>query len=326
MKPKVIVTGGAGFIGSRLVEKLIQKDLEVHVLDNLALSEASRLKKIKGHKNLFYTQGDLRDKKLLEEWYPEEATHLFHLASVVGVQHYIKNPLALIDIVVVGTRNLLELAVKNKTRVLFTSTSEVYGKNPNLPWSESDNRVLGSTSIDRWSYSSSKAVCEHMLYALKKSDNLKFSIIRFFNVYGPGQSPIFVISKTIHQILNDKAPIIYDSGKQTRCFTYIDDVIDGILKASSYENAISEIINLGSSTENSIYDVINLINKYAKKKLTPINIETKDKYGSSYEDIIRRVPDVSKAKSLLDWEAKTALKDGIKLSIDWSLKNKWWLD
>ena len=154
MKQKVLITGGAGFIGARLAEKLLGQDLEVHVLDVMPLEKAYRLKNISSHKDLIYTQGDLRDKNVLSSWYQKDATHLYHLASVVGVQNYMNDPLSLIDIVVVGTRNLLELANKYGTRVLFTSTSEIYAKNPNTPWSESDDRVLGPTSIDRWSYSS----------------------------------------------------------------------------------------------------------------------------------------------------------------------------
>lgn len=215
MNMEVLVTGGAGFIGARLTQKLLNKGYKVHVFDLIPIEKALRLQKIKDNKNFTYTQGDLRDKDAVKAWYRKEASILYHLASVVGVEKYMNDPLALIDIVVGGTRNLFEMAALNETRVLFTSTSEVYGKNLNVPWSESDDRVLGPTSIDRWSYSSSKAVCEHMLFALKKSHDLNFTILRFFNVYGPSQAPIFVVSKSIHNILNKKAPLIYDSGKQT---------------------------------------------------------------------------------------------------------------
>ena len=219
MKEKVLVTGGAGFIGARLVGKLLSENFEVHVLDVIPIEKAYRLKEYSSNSNLIYTQGDLRDKVKIDLWFQKDAKHLYHLASVVGVQNYIDDPLALIDIVVVGTRNLLELAAKYNVRVLFTSTSEIYAKNPNPPWSEKDDRVLGPTSIDRWSYSSSKAVCEHMLFALFRSNNLKFTIVRFFNVYGPGQAPIFVISKSLYNVMKNKSPYLYDSGDQTRCFT-----------------------------------------------------------------------------------------------------------
>ena len=156
----------------------------MHVFDMIPLEKAYRLKEFSNNKNLIYTKGDLRSKSQIKSWYQNDASHLYHLASVVGVQNYMSDPLALIDIVVGGSRNLFELAASNNTRIIFTSTSEVYGKNPNTPWEESFDRVLGPTSIDRWSYSSSKAVCEHMLFAFKKSHDLNFTILRFLTFMG----------------------------------------------------------------------------------------------------------------------------------------------
>ena len=325
MKQKVLITGGAGFIGSRLVEKLLCQDLEVHVLDVMPLEKAYRLKNISQNKDLIYTQGDLRDKKQLSNWYQKDATHLYHLASVVGVQNYISDPLSLIDIVVVGTRNLLELASKYGTRVLFTSTSEIYAKNPNTPWSESDDRVLGPTSIDRWSYSSSKAVCEHMLFALFRSSNLKFTIVRFFNVYGPGQAPIFVVSKSLYQVLKNESPFLYDSGEQTRCFTFVDDAIEGVIVASRSEKAIGEAFNIGSNIETTMKNAIDLIIKISGKDVDIKSFETLKEYGEKYEDIPKRIPNVSKAKNVLNWEASTSFEEGIKASIQWCKHNSWWL-
>lgn len=321
---KVMVTGGAGFIGSKLVKRLLEENKKVYVYDLIPLEKAKRLIDIKDNKNFFYTEGDLRDKEKIKEWYVKDATHLFHLASVVGVNLYIKNPLALIDIVVGGTRSLLELATLYKTRVIFTSTSEVYGKNPDIPWSEDGDRVLGPTSIDRWSYSSSKAVCEHMLFALGRSNDLPFTIIRFFNVYGPGQAPIFVVSKSIYQVLNNESPFLYDSGKQTRCFTYVDDAIDGVLKASESEKALGQIFNIGSNVETSMDQVIKLIIDASGKNLQIKEFFTNNEYGNRYEDIPRRIPDVSKAKKILNWEITTSLDDGIKKIFKWSQENPWW--
>jgi len=325
MKQKVLITGGAGFIGARLVERLLNNGLEVYVLDVMPLEKAYRLKKVSSHKDFFYTQGDLRDKDQLINWYKKDATHLYHLASVVGVQNYMSDPLSLIDIVVVGTRNLLELASKYDTRVLFTSTSEIYAKNPNTPWSENDDRVLGPTSIDRWSYSSSKAVCEHMLFALFRSSNLKFTIVRFFNVYGPGQAPIFVVSKSLYQVLNNESPYLYDTGEQTRCFTYVDDAIEGMIIASKSQKAIGEVFNIGSNIERTMKNAIDLIIKVSGKNIDIKKFETVKEYGEKYEDIPRRIPNVSKAKEILKWEATTSLEEGIRASIEWCEENSWWL-
>ena len=325
MTEKILITGGAGFIGARLVNRLLDEGYEVHVLDVIPLKKALRLKNVFSHKNLYYTQGDLKDKATINSWYQSDASHLYHLASVVGVHLYMDDPLALIDIVVGGTRNLLELATKYKTRVLFTSTSEVYGKNPNIPWSEKDDRVLGPTSVDRWSYSSSKAVCEHMLFALHRSSGLEFTTVRFFNVYGPGQAPIFVVSKSIYQVLNNQSPLLYDGGKQTRCFTYVDDAIDGLIKASRSKKAIGDVFNIGSSVETSMLEVMNLIIESTGKNLTPKVFDTQKEYGDKYEDIPRRIPNVKKAKELLDWEISTSLKQGIMQNLTWIKNNPWWL-
>ena len=326
MTKVVLVTGGAGFIGSRLTEKLLKEDNEVHVLDVIPFEKAKRLHHLENKKNLHYTKGDIQDKNFLDSWFVPNADVLYHLASVVGVEYYIKDPLLLIDIVIGGTRNLLELSLKNKTRVLFTSTSEVYGRNPNTPWSESDDRVLGPTSIDRWSYSSSKAVCEHMLFALLRSHGLEFTIVRFFNVYGPGQAPIFVASKSLYQAMNNKRPLIYDNGEQTRCFTYVDDAIDAVLLASSNEKALGQVLNIGSNTETSIKDLVNLCIEYSGNNLTPEVFITQKEYGELYEDIERRVPNVEKAFKILGWRANTDLKEGIKLNVKWIKENNWWLD
>ena len=321
----ILITGGAGFIGARLAEKLIKLGCQVHVLDVMPLDKAMRLRNIKDHDNFFYTQGDLRDKELIESWYRKDASTLYHLASVVGVQNYIQDPLALIDIVIGGTRNLLEFASKFKTKVLFTSTSEVYGKNPDIPWAESDDRVLGPTSVDRWSYSTSKAVCEHMLFALYKSHQLNFTTVRFFNVYGPGQAPIFVASKSIYMAMNNRSPLIYDSGNQTRCFTYVDDAIEGMILAASNNKAIGEVFNIGSNIETTMKEVVNISIEESGNNLKPKIFNTKKEYGKVYEDINRRIPNVQKAKEILGWEATTTLRDGIRSSINWAKDNPWWL-
>jgi UDP-glucose 4-epimerase len=322
---KILITGGAGFIGSRLIKRLLSEGIEVHVFDIVPIEKALRLRNVRDNVNFNYTCGDLRDKKLLESWYKKDASHLYHLASIVGVRYYMDDPLALIDIVIGGTRNLLELATKYKTRVLFTSTSEVYGKNNQTPWKENDDRVLGPPSVDRWSYSTSKSVCEHMLFALGRNKGLKFTTVRFFNVYGPGQAPIFVASQSIYKVLRNERPLIYDEGEQTRCFTYVDDAIDGVIKASRDEGSVGEVLNIGSQNETCIAQLVDLIIKTEGKDLKPINFETRKEYGSIYEDISRRIPDVSKAKELINWQANTPLEEGIEKTIIWAKSNPWWL-
>ena len=219
MKGKtVMVTGGAGFVGSHLVEALLAQGNEVHVFDVTPLEKAMNLKEVADHPNLHYFVGDLRNPDDIKRFWRKDAEIIFHLASVVGIKNYIADPLKLVDISVLGTRYIIEEAVKSGTRILFSSTSEIFGKNPDIPWSEDGDRVLGPTYVDRWSYSSSKAVCEHMLYGMHKNTNLPFTIVRFFNVYGPRQNPYFVVSQSVHKALNGESPLLYDDGKMTRCF------------------------------------------------------------------------------------------------------------
>ena len=325
MKKKVMVTGAAGLIGSHLIERLLNLDYEVHGFDIVDIESDKSLESIKKNKNFIYFRGDVRSLEDLNKFFQSDASVLYHLASVVGVNRYMEDPMSLIDIGVLGTRNLISMCHKNKIRILFTSTSEVYGKNPNIPWQETDDRILGPTNIDRWSYSTSKALCEHMLFGMHHKDNWPMSIVRFFNVYGPRQKPIYVVSKSVHRILNNKSPELYDGGQQTRCFTYIDDVIDGIILAATLDSAIGHVINLGNTVENSMSEVVDTVLKVAKSELEINHIKTSERYGDIYEDIPRRVPATDKALKLLNWRAVTSMEDGIKKTVSWAKKNEWYL-
>ncbi|OGT39849.1 MAG: epimerase [Gammaproteobacteria bacterium RIFCSPHIGHO2_12_FULL_36_30] len=325
MTSKIMITGAAGFIGSHLVERTLELGNEIYACDIIPIKKCNNLKNVSSHKKFHYLQGDITDDQFLREYYQSNADVIYHLASVVGVQNYMSDPLHLIDVTVNGTKKLLHLASQHKTRFIFSSTSEIYGKNPEVPWMETSDRVLGSTSVDRWSYSTSKAVCEHMLYGLYRKNKFPFSIVRFFNVYGPRQSPIYVASKSIYQILNGKSPYLYDNGKQTRCFTYISDIIDGLISVWQSDKAVGEAFNLGNQNENSINELINIIIECSGKQITSTEFNTKKEYGEMYEDIPRRVPNAEKAETLLNWKAKIKLKEGVEKTIRWARENRWWL-
>lgn len=321
----VLVTGGSGFIGSHLVERLLKDGNEVHVFDVVPLEQAMNLKEVKDHPALHYFQGDLRRREDLEAFWVPEAKVMYHLASVVGIKNYIADPLKLIDIVVIGTRYLLEVANKYGTKVVFSSTSEVYGKNPSVPWKEDGDRVLGPTYVDRWSYSASKGVCEQMFYGNYKHTQLPFSIVRFFNVYGPRQNPYFVMSQSIYKVLNGQQPLLYDDGRMTRCFTYIDDIVDGLVIVADHEKSVGEAFNLGNSVEVSVREVIETVLREAGSEIGYQVFDTQKEYGKKYEDIIRRIPDVQKAYQVLGWKASVQIEEGIRRTIDWVRKNEWWL-
>src|SRR3989338_847062 len=325
---KCLVTGGSGFVGSHFVEKLLGQGDEVVVFDNLSSGNVKNLEEFKKDKNYKFVKGDVTDKNSLKKAMTKDIDVVYHLSAIVGVKQYCKDPLKVIDVNVNGTRNALELALKNEIKFVFTSTSEIFGKNPNTPWKEDDDRVLGSTKIDRWSYSTSKSMCEHMIFAMNKNLGLPAVIVSFFNAYGPKQPPYFVISQSIYRTLRNEKPLLYDSGNQTRCFTFIQDIVEGIMLAASSEKANGEAFNIGSNKETKIKDAIEMIAGLAGKgdETKWENLDTSKYYGGSYEDIPRRVPDVNKAKKILNWEAKTSLIEGLKKTIEWAKRNKWWLN
>ena len=326
MTKKIMITGVAGLIGSHLAEKLLGLGYQVHALDVVDLWSTQNLCDVREHKEFYYYQGDIRSDDDLDGFFQSDAVVIYHLASVVGVNRYMEDPLSLIDIGVTGTRALIGLCHKHGVRMLFASTSEVYGRNPDIPWAETGDRVLGATNVDRWSYSTAKALCEHMLFGMHHKDNWPMSIVRFFNIYGPRQNPIYVVSKSIHRVLNGFQPDLYDGGSQTRCLTFIDDIIDGIILAGTSEKAIGEVINLGNTVENSMSEVVYAVLEAAGSKLEPVHILTNEKYGSVYEDIPRRVPSVAKAYKLLGWEPKTSMRIGVQKTVQWARQNSWYLD
>jgi UDP-glucose 4-epimerase len=321
-----MVTGGSGFIGSHLVEKLLTSGHEVYVFDMQPLDQADNLSAIKSHPGLRYVQGDIRNKEALEKFWRPDAVAIYHLASVVGIKHYIADPLKLIDISVVGTKYILEIAREYGTRVIFSSTSEIFGKNPAVPWDEQGDRVLGPTSVDRWSYSSSKAVCEHMLYGIHRQCGLPFSIVRFFNAYGPRQNSYFVVSQSIYRVLRNEQPLLYDDGTMTRCFTYIDDIIRGLVEIAVNPQAAGEDFNLGNSVEVTMKEVVETILRTTGSTVGYKIFDTQKEYGDRYEDIPRRIPKVEKAARFLGWKAEIQLAEGVRRTIDWAHNNPWWLE
>jgi len=320
----VMITGAAGFIGSHLTERLLALDYHVYAIDLIELDSCNNLKEIKDHENFHYTVGDIRDSDVLNKFFCKNASIIFHLASVVGVRYYMEDPLHLVD-VAISTRNLLEMCIESGTRVLFTSTSEVYGKNPNIPWKEDADRVLGCSEIDRWVYSTSKSLIEHMLFGLYHKDGFPFSTVRPFNVYGPRQNPIYVVSQSIYRVMRGESPDVYDGGKQTRCFTYIDDLVEGIILAATLPQAVGHAFNIGNNVETDMRTAIDCCLSYGRD-IEVNEIDTSKKYGDVYQDIVRRVPDNSKALELLGWKPKVQIEEGIEKTVKWIENNHWYIE
>ena len=316
---RVLVTGAAGFVGRHLVPRLLEGTDEV-VATDLSPGPPDRYADRVDGENLSYVQGDLTEaafrEALLEDGDPFD--RVFHLAAVVGVNAYVEDPLRVTEVNVVVTERLLELLADRDVRFVFTSTSEVYGRNPDVPWSEADDRVIGAPTVDRWSYATSKSACEHMLHGLSASERpFEATVVRPFNLYGPGQRPDFVLPAFVDRVVSGEPPTVFDGGDQTRCFTYVEDFVEGALAASVHPDAAGEAFNLGSTRETRIRDLAEMVVEAAGADLDPEFVDGSEVYGDSYEDLGRRVPDTSKARDVLGWEASTSLETGIERVLAW---------
>ena len=314
----ILITGANGFIGSNLVSSLIKKkNLRIIAIDIVKQKLAHNLKKQFSSKNLEYFSIDICNlNKLNKIFFKFKPSIVYHLAASVGVSNYIEKPYELLNSAFFSTKNIIELSDKYKCYLIYSSTSEVYGMNNTYPWTHESNRVIGPTYVDRWSYSTSKGHCEHMLFAYKKiSKTFKFNIVRFFNVYGYNQNPIFIVSKNIYLAMNKKDLLMYDSGNQKRCFTFIEDAISALEKLRNIK-IHSQILNIANPKEHSIKKIINLIKKESPYNIKIKKINTKKIYGKSYQDISRRIPSIKNTKKLLNWYPKINVNEGIKKIIN----------
>ncbi|GAT67118.1 epimerase [Planomonospora sphaerica] len=315
---RAVVTGGSGFVGGHLVDRLVTRGDEVTVFDGAPPAGPA------GREHARYVQGDVRDLDRLAEAVTRGVDVVYHLAAVVGVDRYLARPLDVIDVNFSGTRNVLELAARAGARVVVASTSEVFGKNPSVPWSEDGDRVLGPTTADRWTYASSKALGEHLTFAFGRQHGLAATVVRYFNVYGPRQRPAYIVSRSVHRALNGLPPVVYDRGRQSRCFTYVADAVEGTLLAAARPEAVGRAFNLGSTRETSVAEVVALIAELTGAG-PALPVDTAERLGPAYEDLPRRVPDTARARTLLGWECVTPLRDGLVETIEWARANPWWL-
>jgi UDP-glucose 4-epimerase len=322
MSDSVLVTGAAGFVGRHLIEKLARERDDEIVATDIKERPPTQYSDFVGAQ-ITYRTGDITNEQFLDDLLTTDFDRIYHLAAVVGVDQYVKNPLHITDVNIVATRNILDRIRDKDVRFVFTSTSEVYGKNPDVPWSEDTDRVIGPPTVDRWSYSTGKGTCEHMIHGLADADNpFSATVIRPFNLYGPGQRPKFVLPAFVEQVVNGGVPKVYDDGTQTRCFTYIDDFIEGMIQVSTSEEGKNEAFNIGSTRETQIKELAELVLEIADyDEKNPKFIDPEELYGDSYEDLDRRVPDVSKIKRLLDWKAETSLEEGIDQVLEWGRAN-----
>jgi UDP-glucose 4-epimerase len=305
---RILVTGGAGFIGSHLCERLITDGHTVTALDNFSTGRASNLFNLKDVSEFSQVEGSILDTSLLNPLV-EKADYVFHLAAAVGVFNIVNNPLASLLTNIRGTENVLEAAYARNTPVFITSSSEVYGKNVSDSLKENDDRVLGSPVTLRWSYSEAKAIDESLAYAYFIEKRLETRIVRFFNTVGPRQLGSYgmVVPRFVKSALANEPVTIYGDGNQTRCFAHVYDVIDAVIAIAFAQNTIGRVVNIGNDFEISINNLARKVIKETKSTSKISYIPYEEAYGEGFEDMERRVPNIDLIKDLVGWQPKRDL-------------------
>jgi UDP-glucose 4-epimerase len=297
---QVLITGGAGFIGSHLCDALVSRGDKVIILDNLSTGSKKNISHLEGKIEVF--EGDIRDKDLVEKLVSNSQLVL-HMAAALGVDNILENPIESISTNFIGSEIVLNASVKFKKRILIASTSEIYGKNNNQPLSETDDRVIGIPQKLRWTYSDAKALEEASAYFLFLTKDLKVTTVRFFNTVGPRQTGKYgmVIPRFVKAALENKPLKIFGDGSQSRVFCHVTDTVKAILLLAENENSIGQVYNIGGEGEITILDLAKLIikNLNSSSDFTFTNYE--DAYSIGFEDMARRVPDISKIRLLTGW-------------------------
>ena len=305
---RILVTGGAGFIGSHLCERLILDGHVVTTIDNFSTGRASNLIGQVSSSDFTLINGSVLDANTLSPLI-RDAEYVFHLAAAVGVFNIVNNPLASLLTNIRGTENVLEAASAFKIPVFLTSSSEVYGKNVSDSLKESDDRILGSPVTLRWSYSEAKAIDESLAYAYHLEKQLETRIVRFFNTVGPRQLGAYgmVVPRFIKAALSNDPITIYGDGKQTRCFAHVYDVIDAATAVAFAVNTIGKVINIGNNVEISINGLAKKIIDETGSKSEIVYVPYAEAYGDGFEDMERRVPNIDLINQLVGWKPKRDL-------------------
>ena len=305
---RILVTGGAGFIGSHLCERLINDGHNVTAIDNFSTGRASNLQSLQGVAGFSLIEGSILDTQLLNPLV-NNTDYVFHLAAAVGVFNIVNNPLASLLTNIRGTENVLDAAYAAKTPVFLTSSSEVYGKNVSDSLKESDDRILGSPVTLRWSYSEAKAIDESLAYAYFVEKQLETRIVRFFNTVGPRQLGAYgmVVPRFVKSALTNEPITIYGDGNQTRCFAHVYDVIDAVIAIAFVENTIGKVINIGNDYEISINELAKKVMAETNSKSEVVYVPYEEAYGGGFEDMERRVPNIDLIHQLVGWKPRRDL-------------------
>jgi UDP-glucose 4-epimerase len=313
---KALITGGAGFIGSHLAESLLAENVKVTVVDSLSTGRLENIKIFCKNSKFEFHKGDVRDKALIEGLV-EKNDVIYHLAAAVGVQLIADDPVHTIETNITGTEVVLEKANKFNRKILLASTSEVYGKNENVPFCEEDDIVLGSTGLSRWSYACSKAIDEFLGLAFCRQYGLEVVIGRFFNTIGPRQTGQYgmVVPRFVQSSLKNEPVLIYGTGQQSRCFCFIEDVVEALTSLMDCEQAVGKVFNIGSDEEITIEALADKIIEISGSKSEKKFISYQEAYGQPIEDMMRRVPSLKHINSVIGWKPKTNLIKALEVII-----------
>ena len=315
---KVLVTGGAGFIGSNLCDLLLEKGEEVVVIDDLSTGSLDNISHLFNNPRFSHVIDTILNAKLMEELI-SSCDCVVHLAAAVGVKYVLENALSAIETNILGTEIALKLSNKYKKKILVASTSEVYGKHTHAPLKEDDNLIYGPPSTMRWSYAASKLVDEFTALAYHRTKKLDTIIIRCFNTIGPRQTGMYgmVVPRFIQQALRDEPITVYGDGKQTRTFTYVGDVVEAIYRLIYCEKGSGEVVNIGGTEEISIGELAKKIKRLIGSNSEIVLIPYEQAYGRDFEDMMRRVPSLEKLRSLIDYAPETPLDKILEYTIEY---------
>lgn len=308
---RVLITGGAGFIGSHLADAYLQRGDEVSVIDDLSTGTIDNIQHLKSNLKFHYTIDSVHNQPVTAELV-DQSDIVVHLAAAVGVKLIVESPVRTIETNVRGTEVVLALANKKQKRVLIASTSEVYGLSTDVPFKEDGNLVMGATTKGRWSYACSKAIDEFLALAYWREKKLPTTIVRLFNTVGPRQTGRYgmVIPTFVKQALAGRPITVYGNGKQTRCFGYVGDVVGALIKLMDTTDSVGQVFNIGSTEEISILQLAEKVKELTKSRSEIVFVPYDEAYEEGFEDMPRRVPDTSKINQLVGFKPEMTL-DGI---------------
>ena len=308
---KVLITGGAGFVGSHLAEALLARGDTVHVLDNLSTGAMDNIVHLKGQHRFHYLVDTVMNERVVAEAV-DQVDVVYHLAAAVGVKLIVESPVNTIETNVHGTEMVLKVASKKKKKVLMASTSEVYGKSEQVPFREDADLVLGATTKGRWSYACSKAIDEFLALAYWKEKHLPVVVFRLFNTVGPRQTGRYgmVIPNFVKQALRGEPITVYGDGRQSRCFTYVSDVVGALVQLAEHPEAVGQVLNIGNDREEiSILDLAQRVKARTGSRSEIRMVPYDEAYEEGFEDMPRRVPDLGKIRALLGYEPRVHLDE-----------------